>query len=305
MGKRVITNEQRDFKGVWIPAKFWLDPNLTLIEVDLLTDIDSLDINSKGCFKSNDAFADFFGVSASRISQMISTLKKKGYLEIKYLHDEQHPKQITKRIMHVVNNLKGGSKNTKGGYLENCEESNTVSSLVVKNDPENSETEESTPNQNQDQNQIIDKSLTDHPLAYYQQAFGESPRGTLNMLIDGYARAHSFPWVNSAMKIAAVKGKKWDYALAIIQKWEANQWNTVEEVEAGNRRYLQQKQAKQSQQRTSQPKQTAYDVPTVSLEDVIRDALENNGNDVDATISELQRDDVPITAEEVRNVANG
>ena len=28
MAKRKITNQSRDFKGVWIPAEYWLDPNL-------------------------------------------------------------------------------------------------------------------------------------------------------------------------------------------------------------------------------------------------------------------------------------
>ncbi len=300
MTEREITNQQRDFKGMWIPAKFWLDPNLTIMEMCLIAEIDSLDINEKGCFKSNDSFSKFLGVSASRVSQIINGLKKKGFISIKYIYDVDHPKQITKRIMHVVNNLNRGSKKTKGGYLENCEDSNTVSSLVVKGNPDEQKNEE--PKQNS-KTKIIDESLTDHPLAYYQQAFGMPARGTLTMVIDGYARAHSFPWVNSAMRIAAVKGKTWDYALAIIQKWEANGWNTPDEVEAGNQRYLEQK--RQQHHAHDAPEKTAFDVPEVTVTDVIRDALDENGMDVGKTVAYLNDADIHVTEEEVRAVANG
>lgn len=62
MKERKITNQSRDFKGVWIPAEYWLDPNLTVMEIMFITEIDSLD-RGDGCFASNNHFADFFGVT--------------------------------------------------------------------------------------------------------------------------------------------------------------------------------------------------------------------------------------------------
>lgn len=128
MGKRVVNDNRRGFKGVWIPAEYWLDANLTMSEINMITEIDSLD-NGNGCYASNKHFAEFFGVTKGRASQIIASLKAKGYISISYDRDG---KQITRRVIRVVNKLNRGIKNTKppikntkGGYLENCEERNT------------------------------------------------------------------------------------------------------------------------------------------------------------------------------------
>ena len=128
LGKRVVNDNRRGFKGVWIPAEYWLDANLTMSEINMITEIDSLD-NGNGCYASNKHFAEFFGVTKGRASQIIARLKAKGYISISYDRDG---KQITRRVIRVVNKLNRGIKNTKPpikntkqGYLENCEERNT------------------------------------------------------------------------------------------------------------------------------------------------------------------------------------
>lgn len=128
LGKRVVNDNRRGFKGVWIPAEYWLDANLTMSEINMITEIDSLD-NGNGCYASNKHFAEFFGVTKGRASQIIASLKAKGYISISYDRDG---KQITRRVIRVVNKLNRGIKNTKSpikntkqGYLENCEERNT------------------------------------------------------------------------------------------------------------------------------------------------------------------------------------
>lgn len=136
MTKRVITNTNRDFKGVWIPAKFWLDESISTIEMLFLTEIDSLSVDGKPCFASNRHFADFFGVSAGRSSQVISKLTELGRIIVKY--DRTDTGQVLKRYITissfrylendngVFRKHTGGIKKTKGGYLENIKESNTV-----------------------------------------------------------------------------------------------------------------------------------------------------------------------------------
>lgn len=126
--KRKIVSESRGFKGVWIPAKYWLDENLSAMEMLMLVEIDSLD-QDQGCFASNSHFADFFGLTPGRCSQLIKSLQSKGYIEIEY---QKEGKLIKRRVIRVVNKLntpvnklKGGSKFSKGGYLENAEGSNT------------------------------------------------------------------------------------------------------------------------------------------------------------------------------------
>lgn len=134
MAQRKITNQSRDFKGVWIPAEYWLDPNLTMMEIMFITEIDSLD-RGEGCFASNNHFADFFGVTPGRASQIVNSLKKKGYIEVTY---ERNGKQVVRRLIRVVRKLNGGIKNSKRGYLENAEGSNTVFSNTESNTEEGS-----------------------------------------------------------------------------------------------------------------------------------------------------------------------
>ena len=72
---------KRDFKGVWIPKEIWLSKNLTLQEKVFLVEIDSLD-NQEGCFATNQYFADFFGISKTRVSLVIKSLVDKGYITL-------------------------------------------------------------------------------------------------------------------------------------------------------------------------------------------------------------------------------
>ena len=66
---------ERDFKGIWIPKEVWLSNDLTLQEKVFLVEIDSLD-NEEGCYASNQYFADFFGLSTTRVSLIIKSLYK-------------------------------------------------------------------------------------------------------------------------------------------------------------------------------------------------------------------------------------
>jgi DNA-binding Lrp family transcriptional regulator len=71
--------QNRDFKGVWIPKEIWLEKTLTITEKCLLVEIDSLD-QGNGCFASNEYLAEFIGSSESSVANIISNLRKKGYI---------------------------------------------------------------------------------------------------------------------------------------------------------------------------------------------------------------------------------
>ena len=62
-------------KGVWMDGGVWECKKISLIEKHFLQKIKDLD-NEKGCTALNAWFADFFGVSKSRCSQIITKLKK-------------------------------------------------------------------------------------------------------------------------------------------------------------------------------------------------------------------------------------
>ena len=117
-------SNKRDFKGIWIPAEIWLNKDLKLIEKMFVVEIDSLD-NENGCYASNGYFAEFFGVSKGRCSQIITILKDKKILEIEY---QYKGKQIIKRVLRI---LKGGVYFSKGGYLENDKGNNTVNNNTL------------------------------------------------------------------------------------------------------------------------------------------------------------------------------
>ena len=118
-----------------------MSKELTLQEKVFLVEIDSLD-NDDCCYASNKYFAEFFGLSLGRVSQVINSLQKKGYIEIEYI---KNGKEILKRKMMIkkppypIKFSKGGYlenddtpiKFSKGGYLENAKENNTLSNNTL------------------------------------------------------------------------------------------------------------------------------------------------------------------------------
>lgn len=72
---------ERAFEGIWIPAELWLDRTLSITEKVMLVEIKSLSKTERGCWASNAHFADMFDLSKSRVSEIISALVIKGYLD--------------------------------------------------------------------------------------------------------------------------------------------------------------------------------------------------------------------------------
>jgi len=94
--------QKRDFKGIWIPKEIWLSKELNVMEKLFLVEIHSLD-NKDGCFASNSYFAEFFGLKNTRVSQIVNSLIKKGFIEAKY---ERKGREIVKRVLTIkCNNL--------------------------------------------------------------------------------------------------------------------------------------------------------------------------------------------------------
>lgn len=72
----------RDFKGIWIPKVIWIDKKLTPLEKIILVEIDSLDIEEKGCFASNSYLAKFCQCTETKVSLTITKLINLGYIEL-------------------------------------------------------------------------------------------------------------------------------------------------------------------------------------------------------------------------------
>jgi len=69
-----MAEEKRQFKGIWIDKKVWLDKQLNALDKIILTEIDSLDTTEEGCYASNEYLADFCQCSVSKVSSSISKL---------------------------------------------------------------------------------------------------------------------------------------------------------------------------------------------------------------------------------------
>lgn len=78
-----MTENNRDFKGVWIPKEVWLDTRLNALDKIILAEIDSLDMGEDGCWASNKYIADFCQCSETKVSTAISNLIAYGYLYVK------------------------------------------------------------------------------------------------------------------------------------------------------------------------------------------------------------------------------
>lgn len=73
---------ERKWTGVWIPKELWLDRNLSVIEKVMLVEIGAYCSDGSTCFASNAYFADFFDLSKARVSEIISSLAEKGYIDV-------------------------------------------------------------------------------------------------------------------------------------------------------------------------------------------------------------------------------
>src|ERR1700730_3633254 len=73
-------HDKRAFKGVWICAAVWTNPDLSWIEKALIAEIDSLVRDEAPCYASNDHLAKRIGVSVSRTNDMLARLQKAGFL---------------------------------------------------------------------------------------------------------------------------------------------------------------------------------------------------------------------------------
>ncbi|MFG0496270.1 helix-turn-helix domain-containing protein [Pseudomonas sp. YQ_13] len=124
----------RQFKGVWIPAEVWLDHSLSITEKVMMVEIGSLQDPVRGCYASNSHFARFFGLSNSRVSEIISALSAKGFLRVELIRDGRQVVERRVRLSNLFGKSNTYSENTatlfgKGGdpYSEKAEESNTKS----------------------------------------------------------------------------------------------------------------------------------------------------------------------------------
>lgn len=103
----------RGFRGVWIPSAVWLHTSLSWMEKLMICEIDSLyDKDKGGCFASNAYLGEFFQLSKSRVSEIISSLGQKGHIKITLIKIKSEGEIKTKRFMKVTEKF---LRETEGG----------------------------------------------------------------------------------------------------------------------------------------------------------------------------------------------
>lgn len=121
---------KRDFKWIWIPKEVWLSDELTLQEKVFFVEIDSLD-NDEWCYANNDYFSKFFWISKVRVSEVISSLIKKGYIESN-IKAEEGNKRILKTLLKK--SLWGSQTKVYEGLKEKFKHNNTINNTINNTD---------------------------------------------------------------------------------------------------------------------------------------------------------------------------
>lgn len=142
--KEIVISEGRDFKGIWIPERLYLSPDLSPREKFLLIEIYSLTQKDKGCFASNKHFANFIGLKENSIQKMLLKFEQLGLIE-RIFEYKENTKEIDKRIIiltqkffdsfvnekSISSNMEknpcgGMEKNQQGGVEKSPQISNTI-----------------------------------------------------------------------------------------------------------------------------------------------------------------------------------
>ncbi len=122
----------RKFQGVWIPASLWLDHSLSTNEKVMLVEISSLEDDVRGCYATNAHFAGFFGLSVSRVSEIISGLAERGLIKVEQIREGKRVIERRIRISNPFDKPKTPSENAVNPFekgdeppSENTQGSNT------------------------------------------------------------------------------------------------------------------------------------------------------------------------------------
>lgn len=125
--------QERDFKGVWIQKEIWLDKRLNALEKVILTEIDSLDSEEKGCYASNQYLAEFCQCSETKVSTAVKKLIELGYIYVKSFDGRIRilKSRLSKFERQDLKNLKADIKNFKENNINNNKKDNIDNNIYT------------------------------------------------------------------------------------------------------------------------------------------------------------------------------
>ena len=92
-------------KWLWIPAEILLNDDLSDKEKIILAIILYLSEETKSCFASNKYIANIVKVTHERVSKIISSLKDKGYVDVKLKYKTDSKEIEQRQIIPIVENI--------------------------------------------------------------------------------------------------------------------------------------------------------------------------------------------------------
>lgn len=211
-------NESRDFKGVWIPKKVWLDTRLNALEKIILTEIDSLDNGEKGCYASNEHLAEFCQCSKTKVSTAIRKLIDCGYIYVQNFDGRK--RELKSRLSNFE---RQNIKNCKAD-IQNLKESNTDNNTV-----------------NNTNNTLSKKERKSKSKSYDEQIAEYTQNEDLQNALKAFLQMRSFikkPMTEYALKLMLKKldelGNTDDAKIAILNQSITNNWQGIFPLKDGN-----------------------------------------------------------------------
>lgn len=123
--------QQREFKGVWIPKEVWLDERLSALDKCIFVEIDSLDNEETGCYCSNEYLAEFCQCSITKVSTAIKKLIDYDYIYLESFNGRQRvlkrqtfkkcKAELQKVKANNIDNNKNNNNNKENKTKENCQ----------------------------------------------------------------------------------------------------------------------------------------------------------------------------------------
>lgn len=148
-----LVSKERNFKGVWIPAKLYLSGIFSPNEKFVLLEIYSLSKKNK-CYATNKHFADFVGLKENTIQKMMLEFEKAGYIK-RIFEYKENSREIKNRIIiltqkfldefinekseneneypHGKKSIGGVEKNPEGGGKKVGDKYNNISNTYKSN----------------------------------------------------------------------------------------------------------------------------------------------------------------------------
>ena len=106
-------------KGLWIPSEILLNEDLSDKEKIILAIILYLSEETKSCFASNKYIANIVNVTHGRVSKIISSLKDKGYVDVKLKYKTDSKEIEQRQIIPIFENINRYSHKLQEGIEEN------------------------------------------------------------------------------------------------------------------------------------------------------------------------------------------